>query len=371
MNDLEQEWMNFTEYNDYAVVKNTNASIDAMPSITPECSDIYISTKTKICYLNSPLDIFKIYWQLPILDYHVQSEGIIKKTVKINCENKEDSDRLDQLIETEIVNNKTVNIYEINKNTNENEGKYKDIRKVTIGISKKDLLNNRKKKKSAFYNCFAIIYRIWYQDKFKEIHLKVFNTGKIEIPGIQNDDTMYYALEILCKGLTILENREITYNKHDIQNVLINSNFKCNYFINRDKLFNILKYKYNIHSLYDACSYPGIQCKYYYNSNNNGICTCSTKCGFKEKSNIKNKDVRCTEVSFMIFRTGSVLIVGHCDEYVLIYIYNFLKNILLTEFDKINIAVENDIHAKKTKKTKLKKKTIMVKTTPPNMCKVI
>lgn len=365
MDDLEQEWMNFTEYNDSTVVNTTNEStVDNVCSITPECSDIYISTKTKICYLNCPLDIFKIYWKIPILNYHIQSEGIIKKTVKINCENKEDSDRLDQLIKNTIVNNETINVHEINKNTNENEGKYKDIRKVTIGISKKDLLNNRKKKKSAFYNCFAIIYRIWYKDAFKEIHLKIFNTGKIEIPGIQNDETMHYALEKLCKDLTILAEREITYNKNDIQNVLINSNFKCNYFINRDKLFNILKYKYNIHSLYDACSYPGIQCKYYYNSNNNGICTCPTKCGFKEKSNIKKKEARCTEVSFMIFRTGSILIVGHCDESVLICVYNFLKNILLTEFDEINIAVENDINEKKVKKKKLKKKTIMVKTTP-------
>lgn len=310
------------------------------------------------------MDIFKIYWKIPILNYHIQSEGIIKKTVKINCENKEESDRLDQLIKNTIANNETINVHEINKNTNENEGKYKDIRKVTIGISKKDLLNNRKKKKSAFYNCFAIIYRIWYKDAFKEIHLKIFNTGKIEIPGIQNDETMHYALENLCKDLSLLTNTEITYNKNDIQNVLINSNFKCNYFINRDKLFNILKYKYNIHSLYDACSYPGIQCKYYYNSNNNGICTCPTKCGFKEKSNIKKKEVRCTEVSFMIFRTGSILIVGHCDESILICVYNFLKNILLTEFDEINIAVENDINEKKIKKKKLKKKTIMVKTTP-------
>tara|TARA_B100000925_G_scaffold291823_2_gene281706 strand:- start:11090 stop:12199 length:1110 start_codon:yes stop_codon:yes gene_type:complete len=365
MDDLEQEWMNFTEYNDSTVVNTTNVStVDNVCTITPECSDIYISTKTKICYLNCPLDIFKIYWKIPILNYHIQTEGIIKKTVKINCENKQDSDRLDQLIKNTIANNETINVHEINKNTNENEGKYKDIRKVTIGISKKDLLNNRKKKKSAFYNCFAIIYRIWYKDAFKEIHLKIFNTGKIEIPGIQNDETMHYALEKLCKDLSLLTNTEITYNKNDIQNVLINSNFKCNYFINRDKLFNILKYKYNIHSLYDACSYPGIQCKYYYNSNNNGICTCPTKCGFKEKSNIKKKEVRCTEVSFMIFRTGSILIVGHCDESILICVYNFLKNILLTEFDEINIAVENDINEKKIKKKKLKKKTIMVKTTP-------
>ena len=81
------------------------------------------------------------------------------------------------------------------------------------------------------------------------------------------------------------------------------------------------------------------------------------------KNQILKKEVRCTEVSFMIFRTGSILIVGHCDESILICVYNFLKNILLTEFDEINIAVENDINEKKIKK-KIKKKTIMVKTTP-------
>jgi TATA-box binding protein (TBP) (component of TFIID and TFIIIB) len=359
MNDLEQEWMNFTEYNENVDDLNETSKTRPKSSIIPECSDIYISTKTKICYLNSPIDIFKLYWQLPMLNYHVQSEGIIKKTVKINCENKEDTEKLDQLID-ETSKNFVIDVYEINKNTNKNEGKYKDIRKVTIGISKKDLLNNRKKKKSAFYNCFAIIYRILYQGAFKEIHLKIFNTGKIEIPGIQKDETMHYAVRKMCEILSTLSNTNITYNKNDIQNVLINSNFKCNYYINRDKLFNILKYKYNIHSLYDACSYPGIQCKYYYNSNNNGICTCSPKCGFKEKSNIKRIEHRCTEVSFMIFRTGSILIVGHCSETVLICVYKFLKNILLTEFSEINIAA-NDISGKKEKKKKLKKKTILVK----------
>jgi hypothetical protein len=361
MNDLEQEWMNFTEYNENADdLPGHTSKTDQPPSITPECSDIYISTKTKICYLNSAIDIFGLYWLLPMLDYHIQSEGIIKKTVKINCENKEDTDKLDNLIIETSQQNLLIDVYEINKNTNKNEGKYKDIRKITIGISKKDLLNNRKKKKSAFYNCFAIIYRILYQGTFKEIHLKIFNTGKIEIPGIQNDGTMHYAVGKMCDILSKLSNTTITYNKDDIQNVLINSNFKCNYYINRDKLFNILKYKYNIHSLYDACSYPGIQCKYYYNSNNNGICTCSPKCGFKEKSNIKQVEHRCTEVSFMIFRTGSILIVGHCSESVLFCVYKFLKNILLAEFGEINIAV-NDISEKKEKKKKLKKKTILVK----------
>ena len=33
-----------------------------------------------------------------------------------------------------------------------------------------------------------------------------------------------------------------------------------------------------------------------------------------------------SEISFMIFRTGSVLIVGNCDENILHIIYQYLKN---------------------------------------------
>lgn len=360
MNDLEQEWLNFTEYNDTTVqsTQDNNAKVN---TIKPECSDIYISTKTKICYLNKPIDIFNVFWNIPMLNYHLPEEGVIKKTVKINCETETQTNDLDLLIDNEIKKNSPVDVYTIKKNTKENEGKYKDIRKITVGISKKDLLNNRKKKKSAFYNCFAIIYRIIYKGTFREVHLKVFNTGKLEIPGIQEDEMMHYALEKLCLLLKNLGYENITYNKTDIQNVLINSNFKCNYYINRDKLFNLLKYKYNIHSLYDACSYPGIQCKYYHNENNNGICSCETKCGFREKSNIKKTKTKCIEVSFMIFRTGSILIVGHCGEDVLHNVYKFLKDILLKEFEEISIPIENPIQDQKVKKKKLKKKTIMVK----------
>jgi hypothetical protein len=37
----------------------------------------------------------------------------------------------------------------------------------------------------------------------------------------------------------------------------------------------------------------------------------------------------------MIFRTGSILIVGKCDEDVLTIVYNFIKTILLNEYANI------------------------------------
>ena len=63
----------------------------------------------------------------------------------------------------------------------------------------------------------------------------------------------------------------------------------------------------------------------------------------------------------MIFRTGSILIVGMCDENVLYSIYEFLKVLLVAEFYKIGqkiITPENTIV--KDKKKKIRRKTILM-----------
>ena len=144
----------------------------------------------------------------------------------------------------------------------------------------------------------------------------------------------------------------VNYNLSKNETVLINSNFTCKYFIDRDKLYELLKYKYRLNSNYDACSYPGIQSKFYYNINSH----IQTGQQTEEKENI-------CEVSFMIFRTGSVLIVGKCSETILYQIYDFIKNILETEYYEIRVndtvLDDNDILKRPTVK-KVKKKYIVV-----------
>jgi hypothetical protein len=73
------------------------------------------------------------------------------------------------------------------------------------------------------------------------------------------------------------------------------------------------------------------------------------------------------QVSFMIFRTGSVLIVGKCDENILILIYDFLKNIFRVEYTKIcqknsNIDFNevNKSKLEKEKKKKIRRKNILI-----------
>ena len=126
-------------------------------------------------------------------------------------------------------------------------------------------MSYRSKKKSAFYNCFVLILRIKVQTMFKEFHVKVFNTGKLEIPGIQDDNVFEMILQMVIDILQPNMQEKLSYKENTCETVLINSNFNCGFYINRESLYDILKYKYNIQSIYDPCSYPGIQCKFYFN----------------------------------------------------------------------------------------------------------
>jgi len=331
--DIDLEWINFINNNE---IPNTQEpEINEENNITndiPKPSALYISTKTKILFLSIPIDIYDIFWKIPVVDYNSQEDGVIKKQIKISISNTEESKKIDEIL-------KTYNYYKVhilNKIDNPNGRiKYKDVRKISIGINKKDILYSKIKEKSAFYNCFVITLRIIYENNFREFHIKVFNTGKIEIPGLQNDEMLNIILDKILSTFKIYLNPNIHFKNDKVaENVLINSNFNCGFYINREELFDLLRNKYKINACYDPCSYPGIQCVYY-------------------------SDINKNTISYMIFRTGSILIVGKTDEETLYKIYDFIKQLLIDEY--FNIAISNDINNNVKKTRKVKKKIILVK----------
>ena len=317
----------------------------------PTPSDIYISTKSKIAYLTEPVDL-RVFWQIPIIPYATPCNGVIKKQIKINSKSQEELDDIQSRLHNELYFDEHVMSHIDNPS---GRIKFKDIRKITIGVSKKDIMTYRSKKKQAFYNCFVMIIRLKIADEFKEFHIKVFNTGKLEIPGVQNDAMFELVLKTIISILQPHSPTQLSYNKKS-DTVLINSNFNCGFYIDREALYDILRYKYNIQAIYDPCSYPGIQCKFYYNKD------IGVQTGKQITTENKVKYSNIVEVSFMIFRTGSVLIVGMCDDDVLFEIYNFLKLLLHAEFENVCQGIlDSSILANvKDKKKKIRKKTIIV-----------
>jgi TATA-box binding protein (TBP) (component of TFIID and TFIIIB) len=376
--DIDKEWENFisSNYEDDDIscdgeavneilqqtteeFMSANLSAD-INSEAPKSTNIYISTKTKIAYLNTPIDLKQLFWQVPVIPYAKPCNGVIKKQMKFNSSTHEEL----KFIQDKLQNEKYFEELVITHIDNPSGRiKFKDTRKLTIGISKKDLLSYRCKKKSAFYNCFVLILRMNLDSIFKEYHVKVFNTGKLEIPGVQSEKSFDMLLTQVIQTLQPYVETTLGYKENTNETVLINSNFNCGFFINREALYEILKFKYNIQSIYDPCSYPGIQCKFYYNPDI-GI---QNGCQISEENKHLYNDVK--EVSFMIFRTGSVLIVGRCDENVLMIIYEFLKIILNNEYknicQKVSKNGDENKPVVKDKKKKLRRKNITIEIQNP------
>jgi TATA-box binding protein (TBP) (component of TFIID and TFIIIB) len=335
-------------------------------SETPKSGDIYISTKSKIAYLDREIDLKEVFWKIPVIPYATPKNGVIKKQMKFNSTSQEEVDTIQDSLKDELYVDQHV-ITSINNPTG--RIKFKDIRKISIGVSKKDIMSYRCKRKSAFYNCFVMILRIRIKNMFKEFHIKVFNTGQLEIPGIQSDEIFEEVLKNIISTLQPYVKEQLNYNQKS-ETVLINSNFNCGFFINREKLYDILKYNYNIQCIYDPCSYPGIQCKFYYNPNLEVQTGCPVSDDAPTGVKMNNKDKKKNKngikaVSFMIFRTGSILIVGMCEEYVLYNIYEFLKDLLFKEYHQIHQAgmISSDAVAAKDKKKKIRRKNIIITTT--------
>jgi hypothetical protein len=396
----------------------------------PKCSELHISTKTKVLYLNCKIDTLKTFWRIPVIDYWRPIEGVIKKQTKITSLSQEELDDSQERLRncghhyTEmVIKSASKNVFGVTSSSNlleEDESaekvehinttmtsyrygqgpvqtlakrlKFKDDRKITIGISKKDIMNCRGKQKKAFMNCFAIIIRLLYKGDFREVHVKVFNTGKLEIPGVPDDNILRLVREKVIEylqphldleqirsndgnekyhGRDDITERTGPNNKSRLQyikgdgddgdeDVLINSGFHCGFCIDQKAFYSILRSeKYGIETSYDSCHYPGIRCKYYYRNDlpkdhpNQGR-ICLEDNGIKLSQLELSKKYTC--VSFMIFSTGNCLVVGNCSNSVLLHVFEFIKRTLSVEYGAI--CLPNESVATKIKKKKQRKKTV-------------
>jgi hypothetical protein len=358
-----------------------------------------------VLFLNKPIDIHTIFWKIPIVEYWNPTNGVIKKQIKIVAKSKDELEIYKEKLAS--LNYYQEHIIKQIDNPTSRSIKFKDERKITVGMSKKDITIQRTRVKNAFYNCMAIILRFRFNGVFKEIHVKIFNTGKMEIPGIVDYSMLEFVKIMVLDILRPYDNNIIqtdpsqkisvllpekeepnpetvisTISASDTpasspsqiyclssslppvcfvdnfkeEHVLINSNFNCGYFINREKLYTILGgQKYGIETSYDPCNYSGVKCRYYFNNDiglknpeQRGVIMDEDK---HMKMSVLMECKKYTEVSLMIFRTGSCIIVGNCSEKILRFIFEFIKQIMIDEYENICSSTETPQIKNKTVKT--------------------
>lgn len=425
MTTVDDEWnqfllqfnnCNITDYNfnnkPTSVEKEEVCDIPVTSSpeyIRNTCESLYISTQTKIFFLNvNILDVDSIFWNIPIMEYGNPKMGIIKKQMRMIFKTPEEY--MDYSIRIKNLSYYNEKIIKQINNPNARKIKFKDERKLTVGISKKDIMNCHGKEKKAFINCFAMILRIPNKKNiFHEVHVKVFNTGKITIPGIVDDDdalldiTKQYIIDILQPNVKeeihlipedeipllkkIVKNQKGKSNANQTLNeddevdtttimpknshieyvkqhsgVLINSNFNCGFYIDQMKLMHILKEKYKLEPTYNKSNYPGVKCKFYLNNELPLDINLQSGRLLKEDEEMRicnlKTDKKYTKINFVVFRTGNNLILGNFSKKILLFIFEFVKNILMSEYEEIKTIHDDPV--KKIKKNKPRKKKIFM-----------
>ena len=152
------------EWNDFISIQNNDCetneyeqcnNLQFLATDCPKSTDIYISTKSKIAYLTQPIDL-NIFWNLKVSPYSIAESGIIiKKQIKFNSKTVEELNFIQNKLKEELYYEENV-ISHIDNPFG--RIKFKDTRKISVGLSKKDLMTYRSKKKTSILQLFCYYF---------------------------------------------------------------------------------------------------------------------------------------------------------------------------------------------------------------------
>jgi TATA-box binding protein (TBP) (component of TFIID and TFIIIB) len=210
---------------------------------------------------------------------------------------------------------------------------------MVLGAGHKDIFTNRKITSKSFFNQSTLVLRRRLPEvkegleEFKEVNVKLFANGGIQMTGITSESFARESIEWLLnviKGLPVkvfTTPADAIIDRFSVQ--LINTDYALNKFINQDALHKILINEYNLFSMLEKTIYQGVNTKFFYNMLNPtvGICQCKSIC---KGQGTGDGDGACKRITMSIFRTGRIIITGAREIKQIEAAYSFLNKV----FDK-------------------------------------
>ena len=204
------------------------------------------------------------------------------------------------------------------------------------------------KAKNCFQNQSTLIIGL---SNTRQINLKIFRNGKIQMTGLKSEEEGYLAVNTLIKKITDISEKVSTFITSEVKTpvltdfsiVLINSDFSAGFRIKREKLYELL-FKSGMYVSYEPDIYPGVNAKYYWNVNNHksdGICRCTGLCDGKGNG---EGDGNCKKVTIATFQSGNVIITGARKNIQTKSAYDYINNIFSKNINDIirNVTVEEE-----------------------------
>jgi hypothetical protein len=203
-----------------------------------------------------------------------------------------------------------------------------------VGASARDLLTKKKAAKKTFFNQSTLVVRKRRMDdtsQFKEVNIKLFANGGIQMTGITGLEfariTLEWLLPILATLPTAISETPLFIKTLKIQ--LINSDYHVNAMIHRDTLHDIATRQYSLFSSLEKLIHQGVNIKYYYNTSRTfgrpGICNCTKPCQGQGEGDAPGQ---CKKITILAFQTGDIIVTGARKREQLDEAYEFMNQIL-------------------------------------------
>jgi TATA-box binding protein (TBP) (component of TFIID and TFIIIB) len=268
------------------------------PSMT--ISPVRVSTMVTTAHVGCQINLDNLFEQVPILPYHILHDGILKM----------------------------------------------EYRAITKGTSWKDILQKDVKEgKTFFFNQATLVIRQEVAPlNWKEINIKLFRNGGVQMTGVRSEEMSWNALRWLVSHIqshctkTIFEaTEERPLNLHKMQTQLVNTDFSIGAKIRRDNLYKILSEKYHLTVSYEPSIYQGVKTKYFYNAQRPagcppGLCPCEKLCkGTGDGTSLG----ACKKITISPFQTGQIIITGARTMDQIMEAYEFMKTLFETHADEV------------------------------------
>ena len=214
--------------------------------------------------------------------------------------------------------------------------------KSVIGYASRDAFSKRGVSEKTFFNQSTIIVRKATNEEkteFKEVNVKLFGNGGIQMTGIPAEDfakeTLSWLLDELYKLQAPIFTEKPSLQKFKVQ--LINSDYQVAHQINRNALHSILSRTYGLFSTFESTIYQGVNTKYYFNDKNPdpdrpGICLCTQRCRGQGSGSGPGE---CKKITMSVFQTGKIIITGGRYLHQLEEAYAFLNRVLQDHADTV------------------------------------
>jgi TATA-box binding protein (TBP) (component of TFIID and TFIIIB) len=203
-----------------------------------------------------------------------------------------------------------------------------------VGASARDILTKKKAAKKTFFNQSTLVVRkrrLDRPDELKEVNIKLFANGGIQMTGITGLDFARVTLEWLLPILQTLKepiSKEPIFIK-TLKIQLINSDYHVNATVHRDNLHQIATQQYGLFSSLEKLIHQGVNIKYYYNTSRTvgrpGICMCEKPCPGQGEGDAPGQ---CKKITVLAFQTGDIIVTGARKYEQLDEAYHFMNQIL-------------------------------------------